>query len=139
MCLYFLSICAESNSQAPPQRSLICHYAIKDNKSDITLKFCLLFRVSVDACNIDLGVILDDSTSIGMSGLMDETRFVRDLTRLFTISSTNTRVSVLTYADTASMKIYFNSRAGQDKWKLDFELMKIFHAGKIVKTRVHSW
>ena len=99
------------------------------------LQSSLLFRASIDACNIDLGVILDDSTSIGMMGLMDETRFVRDLTRLFTISSVNTRVSVLTYSNTASMKIYFNSRAGQDKWKLDFELMKIFHAGKIVNFR----
>ena len=95
----------------------------------------LLCRVSIDGCNIDLGIILDDSTSIGMMGLMDETRFVRDLTKLFTISSTHTRVSVMTYSDDARMKIYFNSRAGQDKWKLDFELTGMFHKGDKLTSR----
>ena len=61
---------------------------------------------------------------------MDETRFIRDLTKLFTISSSNTRVSVMTYSDTAKMKIHFRNRAGHVKWDLDFALMGIFHKGK---------
>ena len=85
--------------------------------------------VSAQICRIDLGIILDDSGSIKHWGFEEEKNFVRSVARQLHISSTNTRVSVMTFSTGPRMRIHFRDRAGQDKNSLHWALNGIRHGG----------
>ncbi|XP_046855863.1 deleted in malignant brain tumors 1 protein-like isoform X4 [Xenia sp. Carnegie-2017] len=57
--------------------------------------------------SIELGFILDGSSSMGASNFGKMLTFVKDLLDHFVISSYNTRVSVITYASSTAMEISF--------------------------------
>ena len=57
--------------------------------------------------SIELGFILDGSSSMGASNFGKMLTFVKDILDHFVISSYNTRVSVITYASSTAMEISF--------------------------------
>ena len=105
------------------------------------INFCTtnhLFKYSVfsaqsQLCRIDLGFILDDSGSIKSWGFEQEKRFIRDVTRQLRISSTDTRIAVMTFSTYARMRIKFGDGAGQNWNSLNWALNWVRHSGKHLK------
>lgn len=83
-------------------------------------------------CKLDLGVILDESSSISPTSLFrKETDFIRDLTDHLTIGPQNTLVSVLTFSTIARMKFRFRDSDGRSKFALNNALLRINMLGML--------
>eukprot|EP00795_Rhopilema_esculentum_P013502 gene13502-4382_t len=79
-------------------------------------------------CRIDLGIILDDSGSIKHWGFEQEKKFIRDVTRHLHVSSSNTRVSVMTFSTHPRMRIFFRDGSAQNWNSLNWALNGIRHS-----------
>lgn len=96
----------------------------------ILMVFVLFLRVSSQICNLDLGIILDESTSITRWGFEQEKNFVKSLTSQLQVSNTNTRISIMTFSTTPQMRVNFRDLAGQNLIALNFALYWMHHRGK---------
>ena len=93
------------------------------------LAICFNFRVH-STCKVDLGVILDESGSVSHSDYALETKFVKDLTRYFTIGKASTVVSVISFSKYARLKFQFRDYAGYNRYYLNYALNRLRRAGE---------
>ena len=77
---------------------------------------------------MDLGFILDNSGSVGRSNFERMKRFVKDLTDFYNIGREETRVSVMSYSNSANIHISF-SRYFSDKSQFDNAVDRIQYTG----------
>jgi collagen type VI alpha len=73
---------------------------------------------------LDLGFILDSSGSVGQNNFERMKLFVKDLTDFYKLGSEETRVSVMTFSDSATIHIPF-SRYFSDKNRFDTAVDRI--------------
>lgn len=81
-------------------------------------------------CTLDLGVVLDESSSISRTQFNSEKRFVKFLTNSLTIGVSQTRVSILGFSSKVRFHSRFRDYPGYSKDRLDKLLDRIQMAGK---------
>jgi collagen type VI alpha len=86
----------------------------------------LLFLANLTVCanKLDLGFILDSSGSVGHNNFERMKLFVKDLTDYYKLGPDETRVSVMSFADSANIHIPFSAYFG-DKSQFDSAVDRI--------------
>eukprot|EP00794_Sanderia_malayensis_P018008 gene18007-19809_t len=80
-------------------------------------------------CKLDIGFLLDESGSIGSSGFNQELHFVKNIAKQLTVSSSNTHVSVMTFASSAQMRNYFRDSNAKSQYYLERLVNSIRYRG----------
>ena len=90
----------------------------------------LLFAANVTICQhkLDLGFILDNSGSVGQQNFERMKLFVKDLADFYKLGAEETRVSVMSYSDSANIHIKF-SEYFSDKTRFDSAVDRISYTG----------
>ena len=88
------------------------------------------FIVGAKPCRrkVDIGFVLDSSGSVSTSNYQNMKTFVKDLTNFFTISPDETRVSVMSFSNDATIHIPF-SRHFDDHVELSTAIDAIDYSG----------
>lgn len=90
----------------------------------------LLFVANVTKCHykLDLGFILDSSGSIQWQDFERMKVFVKDLTNFYKLSQEQTRVSVMSFSNSATIHFSFNAHI-PDKSSFDSAVDRIQYSG----------
>ena len=77
---------------------------------------------------LDLGFILDNSGSVGYHNFERMKNFVKDLTDYYQLGRDDTRVSVMSFADSANIHIRFSAYFS-NKYQFDNAVNRILYTG----------
>jgi hypothetical protein len=90
----------------------------------------LLFAANLTICQqkLDLGFILDNSGSVGQRNFERMKSFVKDLTDFYKLGAEETRVSVMSYSNSANIHIAFSAYFS-DKTRFDSAVDRISFTG----------